>query len=89
MGTNAGGNYSGTSGGSDAGRGPYAKAMYSRAKNWANEKAAELEKQSKRQRDKFTTASVVYDESTGKYYYGMNKGIEKGNENKNPYPIWR
>lgn len=84
MGTNAGGNYSGTSGGSNAGSGPHAKAMYSHLKNWATTKATELEKQSKRQRDKFTTATVVYDESTGKYYYGINKGIKKSGEPKNP-----
>ena len=84
MGTNAGGNYSGTSGGSNAGKGPYSKAMHSRVSNWATRKAAELEKTSKRQRDKFTTATVVYDESTGKYYYGMNKGIKKEGTKKNP-----
>ncbi len=51
---------------------------------WAEKKAIELEKKSKRQRDKFNTASVVYDENTGKYYYGRNGGIEKEGTKKNP-----
>lgn len=46
--------------------------------------SAELEAKSKRQRDKFNTASVVYDESTGKYYYGRNGGIELSGTRKNP-----
>lgn len=51
---------------------------------WAREKVAELESVSKRQRDKFNTASVVYDESTDRYYYGRNKGIELSGTKKNP-----
>ena len=50
---------------------------------WANKLADELSKISKRKRDKFNTASVAYDESTGKYYYGRNKGIEINNTPKN------
>lgn len=51
---------------------------------WAQKKVEELETVSKRQREKFNTASVVFDESTGKYYYGRNKGIEKNGSIKNP-----
>lgn len=83
MGSGEGGRYSGTTG-AKAGKGPYARAMHSHVSNWASVKANELEEKSKRQRDKFTTASVVYDESTGKYYYGMNRGIQLDNAEKNP-----
>ena len=83
MGTSGGGRYTSTSG-AEAGHGPYARAMHSRLTSWAQRKANELERVSNRQRDKFTTATVVYDESTGKYYYGMNRGIKLGNESKNP-----
>ena len=47
------------------------------------DKVKELETVSKRQREKFNTASVAYDESTGKYYYGRNNGIEKNGTSKN------
>lgn len=50
---------------------------------WAQNKVKELETVSKRQREKFNTASVAYDESTGKYYYGRNNGIEKNGTSKN------
>ncbi|MBR4529311.1 MAG: hypothetical protein IKO80_03420 [Lachnospiraceae bacterium] len=83
MGTGAGGKYSGTSG-ARAGRGPYARAMHAKLLSWAGRKAYDLEKVSNRQREKFNTASVVYDESTGKYYYGMNRGIKLEHEEKNP-----
>ena len=83
MGSGDGGRYSGTSG-SRGGSGPYARVMHSRVYTWAERKAASLEETSKRQRDKFTTASVVYDESTGKYYYGMNRGIKIDDAPKNP-----
>lgn len=42
-----------------------------------------MEGVSKRQRDKFNTATVVYDESTGKYYNGRNHGIEIDHDKKN------
>ncbi len=51
---------------------------------WAQEKAKELEAKSKRQRNKFNTACVAYDESTGKYYYGQNGGISQNNTERNP-----
>lgn len=39
---------------------------------------------SKKERRKFNTAAVVYDERTGKYYYGRNGGIMKTSATKNP-----
>ena len=35
---------------------------------------------SKRQLDKFNTATVVYDSRTGNYYYGMNKGVQRSGD---------
>jgi len=58
--------------------------MKSSVTSWAKEQADALSKTSKRQREKFNTASVVYDEKTGKYYYGRNNGIEKDGSKKNP-----
>lgn len=51
---------------------------------WAEETARSFENISKRKRDKFNTATVAYDESTGKYYYGQNGGIEQNKTPKNP-----
>lgn len=39
---------------------------------------------SKKERRKFNTATVVYDEKTGKYYYGRNGGILLTKAKKNP-----
>ncbi|MDR9856626.1 contractile injection system protein, VgrG/Pvc8 family [Paenibacillus sp. VCA1] len=39
---------------------------------------------SKRKLDNFNTASVAYDAGTGKYYYGMNKGVQLSGDVKNP-----
>ncbi len=61
-----------------------AKQMQSQVSAWAQTTAARLEAKSKRQRDKFNTATVVYDESTGKYYNGRNHGIEIDHDRKNP-----
>ncbi|AET62078.1 hypothetical protein HPL003_26830 [Paenibacillus terrae HPL-003] len=38
---------------------------------------------SKRKMDNFNTAAVAYDARTGKYYYGMNKGIQLSGDKKN------
>lgn len=38
---------------------------------------------SKRKMDNFNTAAVAYDAKTGKYYYGMNKGIQLSGDKKN------
>ena len=50
---------------------------------WATYTAEKLESKSKRQRKQFNTATVVYDESTGKHYNGRNHGIEINHEAKN------
>lgn len=60
------------------------KQMQSHINLWASETATRLENISKRQREKFNTATVAYDESTGKYYNGRNHGIEIDHEKKNP-----
>lgn len=52
--------------------------------SWAKRQASKLEKESKTQREKFNTATVVYDSKSGKYYYGRNGGIKKNNSPKNP-----
>ena len=57
------------------------KANHEHVVSWAEKKASEL---TPTQRGKFNTATVAYDESTGKYYYGRNAGIEKDGHPKNP-----
>lgn len=76
------GHFSGTKGAKTYGGS--AKQLHSHVKTWAESTAKRLEGISKRQRDKFNTATVVYDESTGKYYNGRNHGIEIDHEKKNP-----
>ena len=61
-----------------------AKQLHSHVSTWAENTANRLENISKRQRDKFNTATVAYDESTGKYYNGRNHGIEIEHDKKNP-----
>lgn len=39
---------------------------------------------SKRKRDRFNTATVVYDAKNANYYYGMNKGIKLSGDNIHP-----
>jgi len=51
---------------------------------WAQKKASELESKSMTLRRKFNTATVVFDERTGKYYYGRNGGIGHSDEKRNP-----
>ncbi len=48
---------------------------------WAEDVAAHL---SNNQRSKFNTATVVFDEITGKLYFGRNKGIDKKVQRKIP-----
>lgn len=60
------------------------KQMQSHVTSWAHDTAERLENISKRQREKFNTATVAYDESTGKYYNGRNHGIEIEHDKKNP-----
>ena len=52
--------------------------------DWAQKLAKELEAKSKNTRRDFNTATIAYDESTGKYYYGRNKGIFLDNPPRNP-----
>ena len=47
---------------------------------WASRKANRL---SKAQRSRFNTACIVYDEESGRYFYGRNRGIELANAKKN------
>ncbi|RDU24231.1 SAM domain-containing protein [Anaerosacchariphilus polymeriproducens] len=58
--------------------------LKTKVENWAQSEGEKLSKISKRQRDKFNTACVVYDETTGKYYFGRNNGINISGSNKNP-----
>lgn len=58
--------------------------MTQKVKDWAQKEADELAAISKRKRNKFNTASVVYDEESGQYFYGRNKGIELSGVEKNP-----
>ena len=61
-----------------------AKQLHIHVSTWAESTAKRLERVSKRQRDRFNTATVVYDEGTGKYYNGRNHGIEIDKDPKNP-----
>lgn len=75
------GHFSGTKGARSHDGSP--KQLHSQVSAWAASTAKRLEGISKRQRDKFNTATVVYDERTGKYYNGRNHGIEIEHEKKN------
>ena len=48
---------------------------------WAQRKYNELPKEDKRT---FNTACIVFDEATGKYYYGRNRGYLEAGYEKNP-----
>ena len=50
-------------------------------KSWAERKQRELTGKAKKT---FNTASVVYDEETGKYYYGRNGGYREKGYKQNP-----
>ncbi len=82
----ASGHFSGTLGDKSRNRSTPSQRVNNREHviSWAQKEATELSKVSKRQREKFNTATVVYDEVTGKYYYGRNKGIFLNNSPKNP-----
>lgn len=74
MGTGYSGLFNGTQGSKNSRYHSSAKIMHERVKTWAENEIETLETKSKRQREKFNTASIVYDKETGKYYYGKNKG---------------
>lgn len=61
----------------------YSHMMNDKLRVWATNEADKLSKISKRKRDKFNTASIVYDKSTGKCYYGRNNGININGRSKN------
>ncbi len=60
---------------------PTQEQMHDAITEWA--KMEESLANSKRQLDKFNTATVVYDVPTGNYYYGMNRGVQLSGENLN------
>ena len=74
--------YAGTKGSKQAGGS--SRQLHSRVTSWAQDTADRLSAESKKQRDKFNTATVVYDVTTGKYYNGRNHGIEIDHSKKNP-----
>ena len=52
---------------------------------WSNEVISLMPKNiSNRQRQKFNTACVVFDETTGKLYFGRNGGIDKFGDELHP-----
>lgn len=82
MGSGISGLYKNTKGSQKS---PYSpSALHSRVESWAKRKANELEMQSKRQRDRFNTACIAIDITTGKRYYGRNKGLEQDKDKKKP-----
>ena len=80
MGSGKRGLYLGTVGARGARPGS-AVLMSAKLTAWAHRKAMGL---SGRQRRAFNTACIVYDEESGRYFYGRNKGVELGNAKKNP-----
>lgn len=76
------GHFSGTKGARSYGASE--KQLHSQVTSWAEDTARKLKNVSKRQREKFNTATVVYDETTGKYYNGRNRGIQIDQDIKNP-----
>jgi RHS repeat-associated protein len=73
-------------GGSDvegAGRLPTEAELNVAIKEWS-EYQKSFQDVSNRKKNGFNTATVVYDAKTGKYYYGMNKGVAYSGDTKNP-----
>ena len=84
MGQDASGLFSGTRGSANS---PYhrdAKVMQSRVKEWAIGEKERLGKKSERQKDQFNTATIVYDNESGRYFYGRNGGVFQENDLRNP-----
>lgn len=54
---------------------------HEKLKSWAEQKKKEL---SGKEKKSFNTACVVYDDETGKYYYGRNGGYREKGYKKNP-----
>lgn len=61
---------------------PTEKELNDAVSEWA--RMEESLANSKRQLDKFNTATVVYDSKTGNYYYGMNRGVQLSGDTLNP-----
>ena len=62
----------------------YKGILASSLKEKAYDYAEEIHKNgSKAEKKKINTVTVVFDEETGKYYFGMNGGIELHNSSKN------
>lgn len=85
MSKDSSGLFSGTSGAksSSSGRSNAVIKKYSkqRVKDWAK---SEQKRLTGRKKKDFNTACVVYDETTGKYYYGRNGGFKDPGYEKNP-----
>lgn len=60
---------------------PIKEESHRRVKSWAEEKHNDLTGKAKKN---FNTACVVYDEATGKFYYGRNGGYREEGYVKNP-----
>lgn len=58
--------------------------MQNTVKSWAQNEADKLAATSNKKRRDFNTASIVYDESSGQYFYGRNNGIKLTATPKNP-----
>lgn len=83
MGQDISGLFSGTRGSANS---PYhrsAKVMHSKVKEWAGNEADKLQQESNNKRKKFNTASIVYDNESGRYFFGRNNGIELRHDKKN------
>lgn len=85
MSKDSSGLFSGTSGAksSSSGRSNAVIKQYSkqRVKDWAKKQFETLPNNVKK---KMNTATVVYDENTGKYYYGRNGATSEAGYQKNP-----
>ena len=60
---------------------PTKEQMHNAVTEWS--KMEESLTNSKRQLDRFNTATIVYDAPTGNYYYGMNRGVQISGESLN------
>lgn len=61
----------------------YSKVMKEKLDNWAAMEAERMAKLSKKKRKAFRAACIVYDVTTGEYYYGRNAGIKLNETEKN------
>lgn len=52
------------------------RAMADAVNQWARAKVDELAAESNGKRRAFNTACIAFDEESGQYFYGRNKGIE-------------